>query len=287
MSSRIQHLIAAVILATAGIAHADMSKEQCLDAHSKGQDARDAGKLSLARKVFLTCAQASCPALVQGDCARFADDLGRQQPTLTFVARDGSGADLPDTTVYIDDALVVTRLDDGKPHDADPGKHVVRFVNAGHEQQVTIILNAGEKGRNVVATFASPSVVNSDVATPAAKRAPAKTTHPTGAKIALVAGAVAFVGGGALGTIEVLRIPSSCALGTHMCLGTPGDPSYSKAASAVKWMDVGFGAAGVGAAALIGGAIWYFKGASHERESLAIIPSVSPDSIGVSLSGRM
>src|SRR5664279_162893 len=97
----------------------------CIRDSSKGQDARDAGKLSLARKLFMTCAQSACPNLVQGDCARFADELNGQQPTISFVARDKAGADLPDTTVYVDDALVVTRLDDGRPHDADPGKHVV------------------------------------------------------------------------------------------------------------------------------------------------------------------
>src|SRR5258707_12676559 len=90
------------------------SKEACIDAHSKGQDAKEQGKISLARKLFLSCAQAQCPSLVQGDCARFADELARTQPTLSFVARDASGADLPDTTIYIDGVLTVTRLDDGK-----------------------------------------------------------------------------------------------------------------------------------------------------------------------------
>src|SRR5262245_57580496 len=88
-----------------------LSKEQCVEAHGRGQDAREQGKITLARKLFMTCAQASCPALVQGDCARFTDDLMRQQSSLTFVARDAQGADLPDTTVYVDDQLVATRLD--------------------------------------------------------------------------------------------------------------------------------------------------------------------------------
>src|SRR5215469_13220985 len=74
------------------------TKEECLDAHSKGQDARESGQLSLARKLFLTCAQPSCPGLVQGDCARFSDELDKIQPTVSFAARDAGGADLPDTT---------------------------------------------------------------------------------------------------------------------------------------------------------------------------------------------
>src|SRR6185436_4839284 len=115
-------LVLALMLASAPAFADGPSKEVCVDSHSKGQDARDQGKISLARKLFLTCAQATCPALVQGDCARFTDDLTRLQPTISFVARDSNGADLPDTTVYVDEALLTTRLD-GQLHDLDPGKH--------------------------------------------------------------------------------------------------------------------------------------------------------------------
>src|SRR5262245_19245252 len=100
--------LSAIALAIAGLlssplAAADaISKEQCIDAHSRGQDAQEQGKITLARKLFLTCAQSSCPVLVQGDCARFVDDLSRLQSSLTFVARDAQGVDLPDTAVYID-----------------------------------------------------------------------------------------------------------------------------------------------------------------------------------------
>ena len=77
-----------------------LSKEACIDAHSRGQDAREQGRLTLARKLFLSCAQSSCPVAVQTDCARFADDLTSLQPTVNFVARDAAGNDLPNTTVY-------------------------------------------------------------------------------------------------------------------------------------------------------------------------------------------
>ena len=81
-------LVTTAVLAFSPIARADLSKEECLDAHSRGQDAKEQNKLSLARKLFLTCAQSSCPQVVQGDCARFADDLSRLQPSVTFIARD-------------------------------------------------------------------------------------------------------------------------------------------------------------------------------------------------------
>ena len=77
------------------------SKDACLESHSRGQDAREQGRVSLARKLFMTCAQSGCPSLVQNDCARFADELERVQPSLTFSARDADGHDLPDTAVYV------------------------------------------------------------------------------------------------------------------------------------------------------------------------------------------
>src|SRR5665647_1404930 len=137
---------ACLVLATASTASAEVSKEACIESHGRGQDAQEQGKLSLARKLFLTCAQSACPALVRDDCARGVDDLARMLPTLTFAARDRGGADLPDTTVYVDDLLTATRLDDGKPYEVDPGKHVVKFVHGDDDHVVTIVVGAGEKG---------------------------------------------------------------------------------------------------------------------------------------------
>src|ERR1700733_12585341 len=80
-----------------------LSKDECLEAHGRGQDQRDSGRLTLARQTFLTCAQSACPALVQADCARFGEELDRVVPTVSFAARDTTGGDLPDAVVYVDD----------------------------------------------------------------------------------------------------------------------------------------------------------------------------------------
>ncbi len=289
-----KNLLVAAILGLATTASANpLSKEACVDAHSKGQDARDAGKLSLARKLFLTCAQSACPSLVQNDCARFADDLNGQQPTISFIARDANGADLPDTTVYVDDELIVTRLDDGRPHDADPGKHVVRFSNGGHDMIITIVLNAGEKGRQVVAKFGDIGGVtpNIPVATPTASLVvpPApKVTHPKFSKILIGGGAAALVGGAAVAIIGVVKIPSNCSLSSHECVGAPGDASFNTAHSAAKLVDIGYGIAGVGAAVLAGGLFWYFTGSHTEHDGgMAAVPWLSPTGGGLALSGSL
>jgi len=273
------------ILAASSVAYAgELSKEQCIDAHGRGQDAKDQGKLTLARKLFLSCAQPSCPQLVSSDCARFADDLARLQPSVIFAARDGSGADLPDTTVYVDDMLVVTRLDDGRPHELDPGKHTMRFQNAGHDQTVTVVIGA---------TFgASPHVQSNTSAmikTDAAPQKEPKATHPTGARALLYGGAALAVVGGALGTFELLRVPGGCSVSDHTCAAAPGDPVFDDAKSAVRMANIGWTVSALGLAAVVGGAVWWFTGEkkSEPKEHFAIAPWASPGAGGFVLAGEL
>lgn len=287
--------LVATVLAGSSLAYADgLTKEECVDAHSRGQDAKEQNKLSLARKLFLTCAQPACPTLVQGDCARFADELTRMQPSITFAARDGAGADLPDTTVYIDGALIVTRLD-GAAHDVDPGSHTVKFQNGSKEQVITVVIGSGEKGRTVAATFGSPVIPSAPAAAAradlAVHRAPAeRTTHPTGAKALIIGGAAFTVGGAALGVIGILRVPSNCQLSTHQCAAPPGDASIANAASAVKMTDYGWAIGITGVVALAAGTYWYMSGAKKEtdrEEHVAVMPWLAPTGGGLALTGAL
>jgi hypothetical protein len=287
--------IAFVLVAFASNAYAQLSKEQCVDAHSRGQDAREQGKISLARKLFLTCAQNGCPAAVQGDCARFADDLTNLQPTIVFVARDGNGNDLPETTVYVDGALIATTID-GKPHDIDPGNHTVKFSNGGKDEVVTVVIGSGEKGRTVQAKFGSPTPPAPVVPPPSAvqdrpttPKAPvSQTTHPTGAMALAVSGGALAVVGAAVAFYGKSKIPSKCDLGTHQCSAAPGDPVFADARSATKTMNMGIVAGSIGGAAAIGGLIWYFAGSKTTTESAtqqAIAPWVNSTGGGVAISG--
>ena len=293
----VRYLVAASIVTTclvhAGTARADMTKEQCLDAHSRGQDAKEQNKLSLARKLFLSCAQASCPAVVQNDCARFADDLSRLQPSITFVARDGNGDDLPDTTVYIDGELIVTHLD-GEPHDIDPGSHVIKFENGGKEKIVTIVIGGGEKGRTISATFGSPTPrtesasvtgTRGDLAVTATPKS--RTTHATGAKVLLWGGAALMAGGATFAVLGMVGMPSNCSLSTHQCAAAPGDSAFSKASSAALKTDIGWTMGITGLAAAAGGLVWYFSSAHTDKEHMALAPWVAPGAGGVALGGEL
>ncbi|NOU29311.1 MAG: hypothetical protein HOO96_15525, partial [Polyangiaceae bacterium] len=207
LRSRFVASIAALVCsAVPAVASAAPTKEQCVASHGLGQDLREKGQLVQARKTFLACAQASCPGVVQADCARFSEEIERITPSVSFAARDAKGADLPAASVYVDDQLVATRLDDGKSYDIDPGRHVVRFVQEGTETTLKIVLSQGEKGRTVLGTFAE---LHGDVSKAAPKAAPSaspppspeqpETHRPTLPLVVTLAGAASVVEGRVLG----------------------------------------------------------------------------------------
>ena len=282
------------LLAATGTAPAmaeEVSKDSCIEAHSRGQDAKDQGKISLARKLFLSCAQSACPALVQGDCARFADELTRTQPTLNFTARDGSGADLPDTSVYVDGVLTVTRLD-GNAHDVDPGAHTIKFIHGSKDQTVTVVVGSGEKGRTVAATFGDPVAAGmtgtAAVSTAPAKKKSASVKRPLGAKMMIGAGTLLVLGGGTMGVLGIMRLPDNCSLSTHECAAPPGDPTFDTASSAIQLSNIGWITAGVGIVAVAGGFAWYIGGKkTAKEENVVAAPWVTSDSAGFAVMGNL
>jgi hypothetical protein len=291
----------AICCAIAGLLHAPLAaadaptRDQCVDAHSRGQDAREQSKLTLARKLFLVCAQSSCPVLVQGDCARFTDDLARQQPSLTLIARDAQGRDLIDTAVHIDGGLVASRLDDGKAHDVDPGNHTVRFTHDGKDQIVTIVVGTGEKGRAVVATFptvnapSSPPAGAAPIALAAQTRAPGppEPRRSRGPLVLIGSGAVVALTGVGLVVLGVRRVPPGCTISPNHCAAAPGDPVFDQARSGLQLANTGIMTGAIGVAALTGGLVWYLRMPRTERglPDRQVAPVLTRGGAGVALSG--
>jgi hypothetical protein len=270
----------------ASAAEAAPTKDECVDAHGKGQDAREAGQLAQASRLFLLCGEASCPDLIRGDCVRFTDEIQRLQPSITFAARDGAQRDLPDTAVYVDGALVAPRLGDGKTHDVDPGRHEVRFVHAGKETVVEVVVNQGEKGRAVVGTFVAPAPPPAAVGegplgavdTPEPKR-------PGGPLVLVGLGAAAVAAGAAILAVGLVRIPSNCSVTTHLCAAPPGDPAFGRAASGVTLVNLGTVVGGVGALLFGGSLIGYFAQAPRPAKAAWMAPWVGPGGGGVGMGG--
>jgi hypothetical protein len=264
------------------------AKEECLDAHSRGQDLREAGRLTSARQAFLACAQSTCPAVVQSDCARFSEEIDRLVPSVSFAARDPGGVDLPDTTVYVDDQMVTMHLDDGKSYELDPGKHAVRFVHEGRETAVTVVVNQGEKGRSVVATFADAAAAEREI--PAFPPSTLSPKRPAAPLFVAGLGAVATIAGVVVMAVGLKDVPAACSVGSKQCVAPPGDPSLAQAHHGVSLANLGIGIGAGGVALLTSGLVWYFLQPVHPRTEQARGPALAPwfgdRSGGVDLAAR-
>jgi hypothetical protein len=261
-----------VSLASVQTAFAAPSKEECVASHGQGQDLREKGQLSAAKKAFLVCAQSSCPALISSDCAKMSDELERLTPTVTFAARDAKGADVSGASVYVDDKLVLNRLDEGKAVEMDPGRHNVRFVFESKEARLTVVIVQGEKSRALVGSFAdlnaeAPKVAGGPSAPGGA--GPAKgaggtqdPTEPQGSKSVLplvfvgVGGAAAVTGLVLLG-VGLGGVPSVCSNSSKQCDAKAGDAVFGNAKSSVQLANVGLIVASIGGAVTLGSILWY------------------------------
>jgi len=259
----------AITLAAApSAAGAKEAREECVEAHGRAQDLRERGQLSRSRQAFLTCAQSVCPTLVQQDCSRFSEELTQLIPTVSFSARDSNAADLPITTVYVDDVLITARLDDGRTFEIDPGKHVVRYVHDGKETSLKVVLNQGERGRLLVATFLDRAPPRASTQAPETTEPPA-TEHRRSILPLIVGGvgAAAAITGGVLYALGSSNVPDSCTVSTKECAGPPGSPALAEAESGVRLSNTGLAIGISGAVALVGGIVWYL-----------VQPSGAPDS---------
>lgn len=267
--SALLSLAAFLALSLTAVTGAAGSREECVDAHSRAQDLREHGQLARARQTFLSCAQSSCPTVVQQDCARFSEELGQLVPTVTFSARDANAADLPITTVYVDDVLVTSRLDDGRTYEVDPGKHVVRYEHAGKETSLKVVLNQGERGRLLVATFVEHAASKRDGHHAAELTEPPIPETRRSALPLVVAGlgAAAAVTGGVLFGVGAGSVPDNCSISTKECAAPPGDASFAQAESGVRLANTGIALGISGAVALVGGIVWYLVQPSGSRES--------------------
>ena len=122
------------------------SKDQCFDAHERGQASRKDGKIREAKEHFAVCGHDKCPKLVREDCRSLAEAIKDAVPRLTLKAKDESGnfvSDLrvtingqpappaePDGSILMDVGEVTVRLESGD------GRHVEKKLTLAEGQKL-------------------------------------------------------------------------------------------------------------------------------------------------------
>ncbi len=245
--------LAAVLSATPAAAD---GRAACLDAASRGQSLRDAHELVEARDALRACAAASCPGVVQADCAGWLADVERVLPAVIVTAKDGSGVDLVDVTVTVDGQPFATKLA-GEAVPMDPGSHAFHFEAAAGSVDKQVVVVEGDKSQRVSVVLGSP---RAEMPTPGPGPLPSGP-RPAGARrpwntagwILGGAGVVGLGVGVASGVLTLVNKGSAHCDGSGAC--DPGASSGVKSTALVA--DIGFIAGGVllasGAALLLFG----------------------------------
>jgi hypothetical protein len=263
-------ILPATFVATSALAD---DKAACLDAAAKGQRLRATHKLVEAREELRVCALATCPAVVQSDCANWLDSVERTLPTVVVTAKDGTGADLIDVAVSVDGALLAPRLD-GLAVPMNAGPHVFHFEASGRpalDRQV--LVKEGEKNQEV-AVVLGPSVAAPAGAGASTTEAGAASSGSWGEAIGWGIGGVGVVGllvGAVAGLVAVADKGSAHCDPHDVC--DRGSVGGIKNAALVS--DVGWVAGGV---LLVGGAglVLFAHETRTSNTGLRVVPVVVP-----------
>jgi hypothetical protein len=298
-------------------ARADVTKAQCVEANTRGQDLRRDSKLSAAREQLRTCADPTCPPLVRDDCTRRLDELERIQPTIVFDAKDASGRDVSAVRVTVDGKPLAERLT-GAPLQVDPGEHVFGFEVPGQAPVTqSLVIHESERDRRerIVLGGAAPAATVPAASAPSPAPAPAAPPPPAAAppseappsasagspggpgmgtqKILGLTAAGLGVAGIAVGSVFGLMTNSEISQQKTDCASTPSCSNRGQAVSdhSTASTDGAISTATfiAGGALLTLGAVLFFTG-GHSSEpaspgALVVVPSVGLGGGGLSLKG--
>jgi hypothetical protein len=140
----------------------------CAASFEASQRLRMSAKLIHARQEAIACADASCPAWMQKECASWVEELDRTTPSVVVNVIGRDGCDARKANVAIDGNVVASELD-GKPIALDPGQHVVRVEGVDLPRtDRSIVVGEGEQRRRVDVRFAAPDIKCGAAASPTA-----------------------------------------------------------------------------------------------------------------------
>lgn len=167
--------VAVALLLVPSVAHAaDPDRKACLAAVDEGQKLRDDGKLTDAKKQFLTCSAKTCGAAVSKQCEEWYAEAEKDVPSVLFRAKDGAGKELVDVKVIVDGKKISDSIG-AQPLPLDPREHTIRFERAdGAGVEDKFVLRVGEKNRMIELAFQPAPVA---VAPPPPPPAPESKLH--------------------------------------------------------------------------------------------------------------
>jgi hypothetical protein len=190
--------------------------QACGSAYMQSQLQRRQSLLRAARESLLVCSNASCPASVRGDCARWLGEVEAAVPTVVFSVKGPNGEDLTAVKVEIDGAPLVDGIG-GAAVAVDPGSHTFRFEpESGAPVDVGVVIIEGEKDRILRAQIAPP-----------------RATRSTPLAVPLAVGAGAVVLGGIGASFEIVGLSNRAS--ADSCAQTAcAQPTYNSDKSSAQ-----------------------------------------------------
>ena len=224
-------LVVAAAALGAPLARADGDPvADCIAASDRGIDLRKQGKLVEARQVLATCAAATCGADISNVCRKRIATINAALPSIVFLPKDASGADILGATVTVDGAAT-TQVLDGRPISLDPGAHTFRFEAAGQpplDRSFVLIEGAHDRQERVdIGPAPLPRLAGSEGGEPAASPAPSGSSRST---MAFVVGGVGILGVAA-GSVLGLMASSSWSSSKSDCQSAASCSDHSRAVS--------------------------------------------------------
>jgi hypothetical protein len=292
-------LAASYLFWCAPVFAADPTTADCLAASEASLKSGNEHKLRAERSQLLVCAAASCPADIRKECVRRVDEVNAAIPTITFEAKDGSGADISAVKVTMDSEVLAERLE-GTALSIDPGEHTFTFETAG-QPAVTrkLVIQEAQKERRELVTFGAATIPPPQepptAAQPMETAAPAdESSHHLGKQkiLGLASAGVGLVGLG-VGSVFGILTASAASQQKSDCKSSTDCTDYAQAAShhsaGVTDGTVSTVSFVAGGAFLAAGAVLFFT-AKHASgpptdSAVEVAPSVGPGGGGLIVKG--
>lgn len=254
-------LIAVLLALAARPAWAVQQGDACVQAYEGAQEKRLAGMLRAAREDLSGCTQATCPAFMRTDCARWLEEIEAAQPTVVFVVRLGA-RDLEEVTVTCNDQQLADHLD-GRAIAIDPGRQVCRFEAAGVQPATTeLMMVEGHKRRVVEIALQAVPPPPRPAPPPPRPVKRASLVAPLVLSGVALAGVGGFVGFGVSGLNAEHRLRDECSPGC-----SPDDLAPVRRRYALADVSLGLGLLAAAAAGYL-----YWSGRQEEGTRVGVVP---------------